>query len=104
MRRAMVLGSVLASFTVERFSLDRLRDLAPEEIRARYSEARRLAHFDDLELDLFNGVYRGLTPLRPGGYHPRASRGDASRMRIGILSDIHSNLEALTEVLAARRS
>src|SRR5512145_2420578 len=55
MRRAIVLGSVLASFTVERFSLDRLRDLAPEEIRARYSEARRLAHFDDLEMDLFNG-------------------------------------------------
>jgi sugar/nucleoside kinase (ribokinase family) len=59
MRRAIVLGSVLASFTVERFSLDRLRDLAPEEIRARYSEARRLAHFDDLELDLFNGVSAG---------------------------------------------
>ncbi|HSD21629.1 MAG TPA: PfkB family carbohydrate kinase [Anaeromyxobacter sp.] len=59
MRRAIVLGSVLASFTVERFSLDRLRDLAPEEIRARYSESRRLAHFDDLELDLFNGASVG---------------------------------------------
>jgi sugar/nucleoside kinase (ribokinase family) len=56
MRRAIVLGSVLASFTVERFSLDRLRDLSPAEIRARYAEARRLAHFDDLELDLFNGA------------------------------------------------
>jgi sugar/nucleoside kinase (ribokinase family) len=59
MRRAIVLGSVLASFTVERFSLDRLRDLAPEEIRVRYAEARRLAHFDDLELELFNGVSAG---------------------------------------------
>jgi hypothetical protein len=59
MRRAIVLGSVLASFTVERFSLDRLRTLTTEEIRARYSEARRLAHFDDLEVDLFNGVSVG---------------------------------------------
>ncbi|WP_242345467.1 PfkB family carbohydrate kinase [Anaeromyxobacter terrae] len=56
MRRAIVLGSVLASFTVERFSLDRLRTLAPEEILTRYAEARRLAHFDDVELDLFNGA------------------------------------------------
>jgi sugar/nucleoside kinase (ribokinase family) len=53
LRRAIVLGSVLASFTVEQFSLDRLRTLAPDEIRARYAEARRLAHFDDLEVDLF---------------------------------------------------
>ncbi|HTN51849.1 MAG TPA: PfkB family carbohydrate kinase, partial [Anaeromyxobacter sp.] len=56
MRRAIVLGSVLASFTVEQFSLDRLRTLTPEEIRGRYAEARRLAHFDDIELDLFNGI------------------------------------------------
>jgi sugar/nucleoside kinase (ribokinase family) len=59
MRRAIVLGSVLASFTVEQFSLDRLRTLVPEEIRGRYAEARRLAHFDDLELDLFNGSTPG---------------------------------------------
>jgi sugar/nucleoside kinase (ribokinase family) len=53
MRRAIVLGSVLASFAVEQFSLDRLRTLTAEEIRARYAEARQLAHFDDLELDVF---------------------------------------------------
>jgi sugar/nucleoside kinase (ribokinase family) len=52
MRRAIVLGSVLASFTVEQFSLDRLRSLSPREIRVRYAEARRLAHFDDLEADV----------------------------------------------------
>jgi len=54
MCRAIVLGSVLASFTVEQFSLDRLRTLGPDEIRARFSEARQLAHFDDLEGDLFS--------------------------------------------------
>jgi sugar/nucleoside kinase (ribokinase family) len=54
MRRAIVLGSVLASFTVEQFSLDRLRTLGADEIRSRFSEARQLAHFDDLEVDLFS--------------------------------------------------
>ena len=54
-RRAIVLGSVLASFTVEQFGLDRLKTLAPEEIRSRYAEARQLAHFDDIEVDLFGG-------------------------------------------------
>ncbi|HTP26822.1 MAG TPA: PfkB family carbohydrate kinase, partial [Anaeromyxobacteraceae bacterium] len=55
MRRAIVLGSVLASFAVERFSLERLRTVTHEEIRARYAEFRQLTHFDDLEIDLFNG-------------------------------------------------
>jgi hypothetical protein len=53
MRRAIVLGSVLASFTVEQFSLDRLRTLGAGEIRARFAEVRQLAHFDDLEVDPF---------------------------------------------------
>src|SRR5512133_545826 len=53
LRRAIVLGSVLASFTVEQFSLERLRTLTPEEIRARFAEAKQLSHFDDLEMDLF---------------------------------------------------
>jgi len=52
MRRAIVLGSVLASFAVEQFSLERLRHLTADEIRGRYAEARQLAHFDDLEDDV----------------------------------------------------
>lgn len=55
MRRAIVLGSVLASYAVEQFSLDRLRALTADEIRARYAEARQLAHFDDLEVDVLAG-------------------------------------------------
>jgi len=53
LRRAIVLGGVLASFAVEEFSLDRLRRLTADEIRHRYDEFRQLGHFDDLELDLF---------------------------------------------------
>ena len=56
MRRAIVLGGVLASFAVELFSLDRLRTLTQEEIRARYGEFRQLTRFDDLELDILNGT------------------------------------------------
>ncbi len=54
MRRAIVVGGVLASFAVEQFSLDRLRTLTAEEIRARYAEFRQLSHFDDLELDVLD--------------------------------------------------
>jgi sugar/nucleoside kinase (ribokinase family) len=54
LRRAIVMGSVIASFTVEQFSLDRLRTLTPGEILSRYAETRQLSHFDDLEVDLFD--------------------------------------------------
>jgi sugar/nucleoside kinase (ribokinase family) len=56
MRRALVLGSVLASYAVEQFSLDRLRTLTADEIRGRYAEARQLAHFDDLEVEVLAGA------------------------------------------------
>jgi sugar/nucleoside kinase (ribokinase family) len=59
LRRAIVLGSVLASFTVEQFSLDRLRTLTAAEIRARFAEAKQLAHFEDLEVDLLGGEPAG---------------------------------------------
>jgi sugar/nucleoside kinase (ribokinase family) len=45
LRRAMIYGSVLASFCVERFSLDRLRDLSRADIDARFEEFRRLTRF-----------------------------------------------------------
>jgi sugar/nucleoside kinase (ribokinase family) len=53
LRRAIVLGSVLASFAVEQFSLERLATLTHDEIRSRYGEFRQLTHFDELEVDAF---------------------------------------------------
>jgi sugar/nucleoside kinase (ribokinase family) len=47
-RQAIIFGSVMASFTVEAFSLDRLRDLDYKEIEARFREFKRLTHFEDL--------------------------------------------------------
>lgn len=47
MRRAIIYGSVLASFNVESFSLDRLREISRKEIDARYREFKTLTHFGD---------------------------------------------------------
>ena len=50
LRRAMIYGSVMASFSVEAFSLDRLRDLRQAEILERYAAFRHLTHFEELVL------------------------------------------------------
>ncbi len=47
-RRAIIFGSVMASFNVEAFSLSRLSTLSLGEIRSRYTEFKRLTHFDDI--------------------------------------------------------
>jgi sugar/nucleoside kinase (ribokinase family) len=45
LRRAMVYGSVLGSFAVEKFGLDRLRTLKPAEIHARARHFAKLTQF-----------------------------------------------------------
>lgn len=47
-RKAIIFGSVMASFNVEDFSLNRLKSLDYSEIENRYREFRRLTHFDDI--------------------------------------------------------
>jgi len=47
-RRAIIFGSVMASFTVEEFSLNRLKTLAYREIEERYRGFKALTHFEDL--------------------------------------------------------
>jgi sugar/nucleoside kinase (ribokinase family) len=46
LRRAMTYGSVLASFCVERFGTERVRELSREEIDGRFAEFRRMTEFD----------------------------------------------------------
>lgn len=46
LRRAIVYGSVLASFNVEAFSLNRLRTLTDADIQKRYAEFKDFSHFD----------------------------------------------------------
>lgn len=49
LRRGIVLGTVLASFTVQDFGLEGLRRVERQRIGERYEELRHLAHFDALE-------------------------------------------------------
>lgn len=49
LRKAIVFGTVMASFTVEKFSLDRLRELDLETIEQRYRKIRMLTEFDPLD-------------------------------------------------------
>ena len=49
LRRAIIFGSVLASFTVEKFSLDRLREITLRDVHERYQDFRALTHFEDFE-------------------------------------------------------
>jgi sugar/nucleoside kinase (ribokinase family) len=44
-RRAAVYGSVLASFAIEDFGIERFRSLRPDEIEARFRDFRRLVSF-----------------------------------------------------------
>jgi len=46
LRRALVYGSVMASFAVEEFGVQRLLSLTPEEIETRYREFKSMTHFD----------------------------------------------------------
>ena len=48
LRHAVVLGSVLASFNVEAFSLERMRSLTPADISGRFREFRSLSQFEVL--------------------------------------------------------
>ncbi len=45
LRQAVVYGSTFASFAVEKFSLDRIRDLNEEEVRGRFAEFQSMTRF-----------------------------------------------------------
>lgn len=48
LRQAIIFGSVMASFNVEDFSLNRMRSLDYKEIENRYREFKRLTYFEDI--------------------------------------------------------
>ncbi len=56
LRQATVVGCVMASFVVEQFSLDALRDLTPEAIEARFEKFQKLVSFEPLEFMEPNSV------------------------------------------------
>ena len=46
LRKAVIYGSVMASFNVEDFSLNRLKRLKHSEIQERYRQFQALTHFE----------------------------------------------------------
>jgi sugar/nucleoside kinase (ribokinase family) len=56
MRRAMIFGSVMASFNVEEFGIERVRRLTDDEINSRFSRFKEMTHFEEI---LFERAARG---------------------------------------------
>ncbi len=51
MRRAMIYGSVMASFNVEEFGTERVDRLTQAEINERFAAFKRMTHFDDIPFE-----------------------------------------------------
>ena len=51
LRRAIIFGSVMASFNVEEFGTDRVRRLTHEEINARFRDFKRMTHFEEIPFE-----------------------------------------------------
>jgi sugar/nucleoside kinase (ribokinase family) len=47
-RRAMIYGSVMASFNVEAFGCDRVETLSYQEINDRFRRFKEITHFEEL--------------------------------------------------------
>lgn len=52
LRRSTIIGSVMASFVVEEFSVDRFRTLTSADIGQRFRDFQQLVHFEDMPADL----------------------------------------------------
>ena len=46
MRKAIVYGSAMASFCVEKFGTERIKNLAADELKSRVNEFVNLSHFE----------------------------------------------------------
>ncbi len=51
MRRAMIFGSVMASFNVEEFGTERVRRLTHDEINERFSAFKQMTHFEEIPFE-----------------------------------------------------
>jgi len=51
LRRAMIYGSVMASFNVEKFGTERVDALGYDEINRRFADFKRMTHFDEIPFE-----------------------------------------------------
>jgi sugar/nucleoside kinase (ribokinase family) len=49
-RRAMTYGSTMASFNVENFGTERVRELTGDDIAGRFSDFKQITHFEDVAI------------------------------------------------------
>lgn len=56
MRRAMIYGSVMASFNVEKFGTERVSELSNDEINGRFSDFKRFTHFEEIPFERAQSV------------------------------------------------
>ena len=65
LRQAVIIGSVMASFNVEDFSCNRLRNLTSVEIKQRAAEFKKLSHFEEIKIDRYYLGGDTALPLKP---------------------------------------
>ena len=73
MRRAMIFGSVMASFNVEEFGTERVRRLTHEEINDRFRAFKRMTHFDEIPFEVkaqLKGEFLMFCPTCEAEYEP----------------------------------
>ena len=51
LRRAMIYGSVMASFNVEKFGTERVDLLTHDEINGRFADFKRFTHFEEIPFE-----------------------------------------------------
>jgi sugar/nucleoside kinase (ribokinase family) len=56
MRRAIIFGSVMASFNVEEFGTERVGRLTHEEINRRFRDFKRMTHFEEIPFERAAGT------------------------------------------------
>ena len=56
MRRAMIFGSVMASFNVEKFGTERVSNLSHDDINGRFADFKRFTHFEEIPFERTQAV------------------------------------------------
>ncbi len=60
LRRAVIFGSVMASFNVEEFGTERVRRLTREEINQRFRDFKRMTHFEEIPFERAAQTHSGV--------------------------------------------
>lgn len=58
LRRAMIFGSVMASFNVEEFGTERVQKLTHKEINQRFRDFKRFTHFEEIPFERAAGAVK----------------------------------------------